>query len=131
MRGRWRLLILLTLCLPAVARAAPGSLTPQAIVAAQYRQYVATEHLPGAYTPSVSLYTPRLRALIAKSTRDAHGEEGCGEDFGWWVNAQDYEITGVHVTGETAGARATVTATFVNLRVPQTLRFSFQRIGGR
>jgi hypothetical protein len=111
--------------------APPAPLTPQAIIVAQYRMYVATEHLPGAYTPPTSLYTPRLRALMAKSTRDAHGEEGCGEDFGWWVNAQDYEITDVHVNGEPTGARATVTATFVNLHTPQTLRFSFQQIGGR
>ncbi len=131
MRRPWRLLLLTLAAAAAVAHAAPAQVTPQAIITAQYQQYVATEHLPGAYTPPTSLYTPRLRALMAKSTRDAHGEEGCGEDFGWWVNAQDYEITDVRISGETAGARATVIATFVNLHTPQTLRFSFQQIGGR
>jgi len=108
--------------------------TPESIVWNVYNHFIAqTDHFAPPYEPSESFYTPRLKALVAGSRKQAAGEAACGLDFMFWVDGQDYDIKSADVT-ETPGpdaATAYVVAKFVSLRTPHEIHFTFRKLAGR
>jgi hypothetical protein len=124
----------LPLCLllfSGVLGAATEILDPAKFVTEVYGHYTAKRS--GVYDPPTDIYTPRLKALFAEDKRRAGGEVGCIE-FDFWINAQDYGLREVHVTGQDVAGhpdQKLVIATFVNLRQPQEIHFDFRKIGGK
>jgi len=119
---------------PAVAATAPGQPQPEALVAQVYGRLIADEHnSPQRYTPPETIYTPRLKALVAAARRSAQGEEPCGLDFEFWVDGQDYSLKDLTVTrgASSTPGRATVIATFHNLGTAEKIVFDFQDVSGR
>ena len=126
--------------LGAVAAAAPahravparGVADPRAFVAQRFAGYRgSTDHVP---PDPVWAYSPRLAALSAAYDRwqRRHHDEVGSIDFDWWINAQDWELSGVSVSAADAGPdRRTVTARWRNAGRDDSSRFLFVRIGGR
>ena len=111
---------------------ARGVADPRAFVAQRYAGYRAgTDHIP---PDPVWAYSPRLAALFAAYDRwqHRHDDEVGSIDFDWWINAQDWELSGVSVTEAANGPNArTVTARWTNSGRTDSSRFLFVRIGGR
>ncbi|MBV9883179.1 MAG: DUF3828 domain-containing protein [Sphingomonadaceae bacterium] len=79
-------------------------------------------------------YSPRLAALSATYDRwqHRHHDEVGSIDFDWWINAQDWELSGISATQADTGPNArTVTAHWTNSGRADSTRFLFVRIGGR
>ena len=84
-----------------------------------------------SYVPPEDIYAPRLDKLIREDKRKSKGEVGC-VDFVFWLNAQDWKITGLAITSSANGPdRQTVITKFRNSGEPQEMHFDFQRISGR
>ena len=140
--GRLLLTILAAaaLAVPAAAAAAPahraaharGVADPRAFVAQRYAGYRNDgHHVPPDPTWA---YSPRLAALFAAYDRwqHRHNDEVGSIDFDWWINAQDWELSGVSVTEAATGVNArTVTAHWTNSGRADSSRFLFVRIGTR
>jgi hypothetical protein len=128
--GKLNLVLAALLALPAAANAQVGD--PRAFVAATYAQYArAANHPPAEPTHA---YSPRLRALFAAYERwaRAHDDLVGSLDFDWWVNAQDWEISGVAVAAARAGPnRRSILARWTNYGRRDSSRFQFVRIGRR
>jgi hypothetical protein len=105
---------------------------PRAFVAQRFAGYRgSTDHVPPDPTWA---YSPRLAALF--STYNAwqrhHPEEVGPIDFDWWINAQDWELSGVSVAQSESGPnRRVVTASWRNSGRADSSRFLFVRIGTR
>lgn len=118
----------------AAAAASPTQQGPKAMVEAVYQRLIADQkRRRPSYSPPETIYTPRIRSLIAASRRQAKGEVPCGLDFMIWVNGQDYVLRGVTVVQGPSPSpdRTSVTATFTNQGAPEKIVFDFQRIAGR
>jgi hypothetical protein len=111
---------------------ARGVEDPRAFVAQRFAGYRSgTDHVP---PDPARAYSPRLAALFAVYDRwqHRHPDEVGSIDFDWWINAQDWELSGVSVTQADTGANArTVTAHWTNSGRADSSRFLFVRIGGR
>jgi hypothetical protein len=131
--GRLFLILAAMLALPAAASAqARGVDDPRAFVAATYAAYARRANDPPA--EPAHAYSPRLRALFAGYERwaRAHDDLVGSLDFDWWVNAQDWEISGVAVTAGPGGAnRRTILARWTNYGRRDSSNFLFVRIGRR
>jgi hypothetical protein len=120
--------------LAALALIAAAPQTPRSIIAGVYRNIIAAnEGRAQEVTPPESLYTPRLRALIAAARKAAAGEAPCGLDFVTWINGQDDDIRAVGITEQPGPGRdaETVVARFSSLQEHSELHFAFRRIAGR
>jgi hypothetical protein len=119
----------------AAARPAGGPQAPVAIVSEVYRRLTADQHtFPPQYEPPVSIYSPRLKTLVAGARRAANGEAACGLDFVFWVNGDNLELSDVSVVPGPAPAapgHRTVIATFVNIHSHEKIIFDFKTIHGR
>jgi len=127
--GRFFLILAAALTWPAAANAQVDD--PRAFVAATYARYARAANDPPA--EPTHAYSPRLRALFAAYERwaRAHDDLVGSLDFDWWVNAQDWEISGAAVTQAPAGRnRRAVTARWTNYGRHDSSRFLFVRIGG-
>jgi hypothetical protein len=111
---------------------ARGVEDPRAFVAQRFDGYRSgTDHVP---PDPVWAYSPRLAALFAVYDRwqHRHHDEVGSIDFDWWINAQDWELSGVTVTQADTGPNArTVTAHWRNSGREDSSRFLFVRIGTR
>jgi len=128
------------LAAPAASLAAPahraahvrGVDDPRAFVAQRFAGYRSgTDHVP---PDPVWAYSPRLAALFAtyNAWQRRHPDDVGSIDFDWWINAQDWELSGVSVTQADTGPNArTVTARWHNSDRDDSSRFLFVRIGGR
>jgi hypothetical protein len=128
--GRFFPILAALLALPAAANAQVDD--PRAFVAATYAAYARAANDPPA-EPSHA-YSPRLRALFTayEQWARAHDDLVGSLDFGWWVNAQDWEISGVVVTQAPGGGnRRMIVASWTNYGRAERSRFLFVRIGGR
>ena len=129
----WRRLGLVVAAFALIGAAPP---TPEAIVEGVYREYIAASagHGPEP-TPPESLYTPRLRALVAAARKAAApmGDAPCGLDFVFWVDGQDQDIRAADVTERAGPDAATriVVAKFMSLREAHELHFTFKNLAGR
>ncbi|HEX3918192.1 MAG TPA: hypothetical protein VHW60_12720 [Caulobacteraceae bacterium] len=124
------ILVLAALALIAAARAP----APEAIIRQAYDHIIATNAHPDAsFLPPESLYSPRLRALVAAARKAAHGEAACGLDFVFWVDGQEEDIASADVSSLPAPDAATriVVAKFVSTGQPHELHFTFRRLVGR
>jgi len=107
---------------------------PKAMVEQVYQRLIVDQKSRRpSYSPPETLYTPRIRSLIAAARRQAKDEVPCGLDFMIWVNGQDYVIKHVAVVQGPSPSpdRTSVTATFTNQGTPEKIVFDFQRIAGR
>jgi hypothetical protein len=103
---------------------------PKTFVTEGYRRLVAAQSTHSSYTPPDDIYTPRLKKLLRDDKRKAKGEVGC-LDFFFWVNAQDWTITHLSITGADDGPeRKTVIAKFLNGSEPQEIHFDFRANAG-
>lgn len=128
------------LAVPVAASAAPahraaharGVDDPRAFVAQRFVGYRSGgDHVP---PDPVRAYSPRLAALFAtyNAWQRRHPDEVGSIDFDWWINAQDWELSGVSVAQADNGPNArVVTASWRNSGSPDSSRFLFVRIGGR
>lgn len=104
---------------------------PTRFVVEVYRRFVAAQSTSETYVPPGDIFTARLGKLLREDKKRAKGEVGC-LDFDFWVNAQDWTITNLTITGADAGQdRKTVIAKFLNIRTPQEIHFDFRRNAGR
>jgi hypothetical protein len=119
---------LLALLAPNVALGATTVADPVAFVTGLYaKMAAATPASP--YVAPEDIYTPRLAALFALEKREAGGEVG-RLDFDFWSNAQDWQLSGIKVTGvpvEGATDRQIVVAKFRNFGKPEEIRFYFEK----
>lgn len=125
MRTRLALAALAALALGAPAFAATTINDPVAFVRGVY-QKLATQR---AYNEPEDIYTPRLAALMALEKKEA-GDEVGRLDFDFWVNAQDWTLKDVKVSGkpvEGAKDREIVTAAFRNDGRPERIVFYFEK----
>lgn len=109
---------------------ARGVADPRAFVAQHFAGY-RSDHGP---PDPVWAYSPRLAALFAAYDRwqHRHDDEVGSLDFDWWINAQDWGLSGVSVAEAATGPNArTVTARWTNSGRADSSRFLFVRIGGR
>jgi hypothetical protein len=128
--GRFVAILAALLALPAAANAQVDD--PRAFVAATYARYARAANDPPA-EPAFA-YSPRLRALFAAYERwaRAHDDLVGSLDFDWWVNAQDWDISGVAVREAPAGrGRRAVVARWTNYGRRDASRFLFVRLGRR
>jgi hypothetical protein len=111
---------------------ARGVEDPRAFVAQRFAGYRgSTDHVP---PDPVWAYSPRLTALFAAYDRwqRRHNDEVGSIDFDWWINAQDWELSGVSVSQADGGPNARiVTASWRNSGTADSSRFLFVRIGSR
>jgi hypothetical protein len=111
---------------------ARGVEDPRAFVLQRLQSYrTDTSHVPPDPTWA---YSPRLAALSATYDRwqRRHHDEVGSIDFDWWINAQDWELSGISATEAETGPNArTVTARWHNSDRADSSRFLFVRIGGR
>jgi len=80
------------------------------------------------YLEPQDIYTPRLAALFALDKKEAGGEVG-RIDFGFWVNAQDWELHDVKVSAlpvEGTKDREVVVAKFKNIDRKEEIHFYFE-----
>ena len=114
------------LCAPAQATTRIDD--PVKFVSGLYaKMAAATANKP--YVAPEDIYTPHLAELFALESKDAGGEVG-RLDFDFWSNAQDWELSGVKVTGqpvEGAKDREVVIASFKNFHKPQEIHFYFEK----
>ncbi|TWB21525.1 uncharacterized protein DUF3828 [Nitrospirillum bahiense] len=124
---------------PPVARAAgaePAQSTPQAIVEALYRPYLADPHAEKDTTiDSVAQVrrhaTPALARLLDADRACEKRTQGiCALDFDIIIDGQDWDLSGFGLQAEASGDTATVTARFSNFG-PRVLAYHFMRTGGR
>jgi hypothetical protein len=125
---------------PGTAFAAPahraahvrGVEDPRAFVARRFAGYRSgTDQVP---PDPVWAYSPRLAALFAVYDRwqHRHHDEVGSIDFDWWIDAQDWELSGVSVTAADTGPNLrTVTARWTNSGRADSSRFLFVRLGRR
>ena len=111
---------------------ARGVEDPRTFVAQRLAGYRSgTDHVPPDPTWA---YSPRLAALFAAYNRwqHRHQDEVGSLDFDWWINAQDWELSGISATAADTGPNArTVTAHWTNSGRADSTRFLFVRIGTR
>ena len=111
---------------------ARGVEDPRAFVAQRFSGYrSSSDQVP---PDPVWAYSPRLSAAFAtyNAWQRRHPDDVGSIDFDWWINAQDWELSGVSVTQADTGANArTVTARWRNSGRADSSRFLFVRIGGR
>lgn len=128
--GKLFLILAALLAWPAAAFAQVDD--PRAFVARTYAAYARAANDPPAEPRHA--YSPRLRALFATYERwaRAHDDLVGSLDFDWWVNAQDWAISGAAVTElPAARGRRTVVARWTNYGRTDSSRFLFVRIGAR
>ena len=111
---------------------ARGVSDPRAFVAQRFAGYRGSgDHVP---PDPLWAYSPHLAALFAAYDRwqHRHHDEVGSIDFDWWINAQDWELSGVSVAEAETGPNArTVTAHWTNGGRADSSRFLFVRIAGR
>src|ERR1700722_15956512 len=124
---RFKILVILSfaalLCAP--AQAATRIDDPVKFVSGLYAKLAA----PNSVAAPDDIYTPRLAGLFALESKDAGGEVG-RMDFDFWTNAQDWDLSGVKVTGqpvEGAKDREVVIARFKNFHKPEEIHFYFEK----
>jgi hypothetical protein len=124
---RFKILFILSvaalLCAP--AQAATRIDDPVKFVSGLYAKLAAPNSVPAPE----DIYTPHLAGLFALESKDAGGEVG-RMDFDFWTNAQDWDLSGVKVTGqpvEGAKDREVVIAHFKNFRKPEEIHFYFEK----
>ena len=126
------LLALAALAAAAFTQVPRGVEDPRAFVSSVYADYARTANAPPA-EPTYA-YSPRLAALFGAYERwaRAHDDLVGSLDFDWWMNAQDWEISGVAVSQAPGGGnRRTVTARWTNYGRADSSRFLFVRLRGR
>jgi hypothetical protein len=127
---RFKILVILSfaalLCAP--AQAATRIDDPVKFVSGLYaKMAAATAKTP--YVAPEDIYTPHLAELFALEKKEA-GDEVGRMDFDFWSNAQDWELSGVKVSGqpvEGAKDREVVIAKFKNTGKPQEIHFYFEK----
>ncbi|MBK9082533.1 MAG: DUF3828 domain-containing protein [Rhizobiales bacterium] len=107
---------------------------PAEAVRAVYEQYLAAEKT-GAMGPDhldPKLYTPRVRAMIAKLQKACKGKDICLPDADFLVDGQDFKITDllIRVISDQNG-RAMIEATFKNFDTKVKRVFTLRENGGR
>jgi len=120
------------------ARAAPRDAEPKVIIADIYAALIKEQNRPAgdegpAYNPPDDLYTPALAQAFKDEDRD-RGDELGRLDFFFWVNGQDWQLSGVEIEQRTVWRRPdrrVVTVAFRNFDQESLLAFYFQKIGGR
>src|ERR1700722_4395992 len=124
---RFKILVILSfaalLCAP--AQAATRIDDPVKFVSGLYAKLAA----PNSVAAPDDIYAPRLAGLFALESKDAGGEVG-RMDFDFWTNAQDWDLSGVKVTGqpvEGAKDREVVIARFKNFHKPEEIHFYFEK----
>ncbi len=112
-----------TLWVPVASQAATKIDDPVKFVKMEYATVVGK-------TPEPSdIYSPRLDALFALDTKEAHGEVG-RIDFDFWMNGQDGTIGGVTISKidvENGKGREIVVAKFKNEKTPNEVHFYFEK----
>jgi len=104
---------------------------PKTFVTEVYRRLIAAQSTHSSYSLPDDIYTPRLEKLLRDDRRKAKGEVGC-LDFVFWVNAQDWTISHLTITGADEGHdRKTVITKFLNGGEPQEIHFDFRANAGR
>ena len=119
------LVLLLT---PALSSAATRIDDPVKFVKSVYAQLAAVT--PNKeYDEPDDIYTPHLASLWALEKKE--GGDGVGRiDFDFWVNGQDWHLTGIGVTEqpvEGADTRKVVIVKFKNFEKPQETHFYFEK----
>ena len=113
---------------PGFASAATNISDPVKFVTEVYGKIQkATEAKP--YNPPDDIYTQHLNALFDLDKKEAGGEVG-RIDFDFWTNAQDWQLSGLKVTGldvEGTKSRKIVVAKFKNLDRVEEIHFYFER----
>ena len=110
--------------------------TPLVFIRAVYHQFIIhNDQMAEPYNgPSESLYSPRMKGLVAKARDDTpEGDVPCGLDFVFWVDGQDYDIKSADITEQPGPDADTdfIIAKFISLREPHELHFTFKKIAGR
>jgi len=111
-------------CMPAPAATTIGD--PVAFVRGVYDKLASNQN----YKEPEDIYTPRLGALIALEQKESGGEVG-RLDFDFWVNAQDWQLSDISVSGqpvEGAKDREIVVAKFKNDDRKDEIHFYFERL---
>jgi len=111
------------LIIPAAAQARTVIDDPVKFVKMEYATTVGSKPEPD------DIYSPRLDALFALDTKEAHGEVG-RIDFDFWMNGQDGTISGVTISKidvENTKDREIVVAKFKNLQTPNEIHFYFEK----
>ncbi len=127
-----RLIALVTLALATVlafgatAFAQPFT-SPKALLEDAYKSY-ATDEFPDDL---MVYYSSALKALWATADAKVADDEVGAVDFDPFINAQDYEITGLAIGDPVTAAdgSVTVTVTFVNMGEAQTMEFTLVQEG--
>ncbi|HYE46982.1 MAG TPA: hypothetical protein VEA44_14560 [Caulobacter sp.] len=122
----------------ASAAAAPRDAEPKVIVAEVYAALVKeqgrpTDDMGPGYNPPDDIYAPALAKAFKDEDAD-RGDEIGRLDFFYWVNGQDWELTGIEIEERTVWRRPdrrVVTVAFQNFGEENLLAFYFQKIGGR
>lgn len=132
MHRTWLIAAALVAPTPIYAQATHGVTDPRAFVAEMLGAYARSPNNPPP--EPVHAYSARLISLftVYQVWQRAHEDLVGSLDFDWWVNAQDWTITGVRVTE--AGARPTrrvITARWSNYDRADSSRFVFIRERGR
>jgi len=112
------------MCVPAWAATAIDD--PVIFVRGVYAKLASDQN----YREPDDIYSPRLSALIALEQKEAGGEVG-RLDFDFWVNAQDWQLGDVTVSGEPvegAKDREIVVAKFRNDDRKEEIHFYFERL---
>lgn len=128
--AKW-ILALAALLTAAFTPPPPGVDDPPAFVRDVFATYAEAPNRPPA-EPRYA-YSARLGALFTayEEWGAAHDDLVGSLDFDWWVNAQDWEIGDVNVTGtEAAPERRVVTARWRNYDRTDSSRFVFLREHG-
>ena len=115
----------------ALAACAPKAAGPDAVVKTLYAPYVAT---PAAAIPAFDtrdVYTPDLKALIAKGETFGNLIDEPVIDYDPILGGQDGAVKNLVVAaGEVTGDTANVTAKFDNMGTAKKLTFAMMRIDG-
>jgi hypothetical protein len=127
---RFKILVILSfaalLCAP--AQAATKIDDPVKFVSGLYAK-IAAANPKTPYIAPEDIYTPRLAGLFALERKEA-GDEVGRMDFDFWSNSQDWELSGVKVTGqpvEGAKDREVVIVHFKNFHKPEEIHFYFEK----
>jgi hypothetical protein len=130
MRKTWFSIFTFALFLlsPALSQAATKIDDPAKFVKGVYAQLAAVTPTK-TYTEPDHFYTPHLASLWALEKKE--GGDGVGRiDFDFWVNGQDWALTGINVTQqavEFVDGRKVVIVKFKNFNKPQEIHFYFEK----
>jgi hypothetical protein len=138
------ILVILTLVLPSLGLAAMAGAAsaatriddPKAFIAGIYDRLAKDQEDVDAradFEPPSDIWTPALARDWAEEEKARNGELG-RLDFFFWVNGQDWKLSGIEVADRTVWRRPdrrVVTVSYRNFDQENLLEFYFQKVGGR